>query len=102
MKPLKIFELIVALNFDKPGFFNLIDCDNSLSDSFKDSLWDKYQYKCNGSLVRFYRSLSADTSYHRHTKKSINIYFDSKVIMRLDENGIDVFKQIKKNKIVNS
>lgn len=103
MKPLKIFDLIVTLNVDKQSFFNLVDCDNSFSDHYKDSLWDKYQRKCGRSLVRFYRSLSADTSYHRHTKKSINIYFDSKVIMHLDESGVDIFKQVKqKNKTVNS
>lgn len=102
MKPLKIFDLLVTLSFDKQSFYNLIDCDNSFSDSYKDNLWEKYKHKCNGSLVRFYRSLSSDTSYHRHTKKSINIYFDSKVILHLDESGIDVFKQIKNSKTVSS
>lgn len=102
MKPLRIFDLMVALSFNKYSFYQLIDCDNSLSESYKDNLWDKYQHKYNGSLIRFYRSLSADTTYHRHTKKSINIYFDSKVIMHLDKSGIDVFKQIKNNKTANS
>lgn len=78
----------------------LVDCDNTFSINYKENLWEKYKFKCGGSLVKFYRSLSAHTNYHRHTKKSINIYFDSKVIMHLDENGVDIFKQIKNNKVI--
>ena len=48
-----IFDYISTVNFDKEGFFGLVDVGKRLDNETKQNLWDEYAIYSKQNLITF-------------------------------------------------
>ena len=74
-----IFDYISTVNFDKEGFFGLVDVDKRLDNETKQNLWDEFAIYSNQNLITFYKSLKS-APIHQYVKQSMNQFFYLKAL----------------------
>ena len=79
-----IFDYIARVNFDKKGFYELIDVDKRLDNEAKQNLWDEYAIYSKQNLITFYRSLN-DAPIPQYVKQSMNQFFYRKALEYIHE-----------------
>ena len=75
-----IFDFIATVDFNKEGFYDLIDVDERLDAETKQFYWDEFAVYCKKNLIVFYQSLDEGNPVPQYVKQSMNHFFYRKAL----------------------
>lgn len=75
-----ILDFIATVDFNKEGFFKLIDVDERLEKETKQFYWDEFAIYSKKNLIIFYQSLDEANPIPQYVKQSMNHFFYLKAL----------------------